>query len=32
MLDIEEDRIDVTMLKESRAYTALSFSAFKNHF
>ena len=31
MLDRERDNIDVTKLKESRMYTALSFSAFKNH-
>ena len=31
MLDQEKENIDVTKLKESRMYTALSFSAFKNH-
>lgn len=31
MLNQEKDRVDVTQLKESRIYTALSFSAFKNH-
>ena len=31
MLAQEADKIDVTQLKESRMYTALSFSAFKNH-
>jgi len=31
MLIQEKDKIDVTTLTESRMYTALSFSAFKNH-
>ena len=31
MLSQEKGNIDVTLLKESRMYTALSFSAFKNH-
>jgi len=31
MLEQEGEKIDVTQLKESRMYTALSFSAFKNH-
>jgi len=31
MLIQEKGKIDVTNLKESRLYTALSFSAFKNH-
>ena len=31
MLGQERERINVTTFKESRMYTALSFSAFKNH-
>lgn len=31
MLKQEGSKIDVTQLKESRMYTALSFAAFKNH-
>ena len=31
MLSQEGAKIDVTQLKESRMYTALSFAAFKNH-
>ena len=31
MLQKEKGIIDVTQLKESRLYTALSFAAFKNH-
>ena len=31
MLNQEKGNIDVTLLKESRMYTALSFAAFKNH-
>ena len=31
MLEKEKGVIDVTQLKESRMYTALSFAAFKNH-
>lgn len=31
MLTQEKENIDVTLLKESRMYTALSFAAFKNH-
>ena len=32
MLDREKGNIDVTVFKESRMYTTLSFSAFKNHY
>ena len=31
MLEADKERIDVTQMKESRIYTALSFAAFKNH-
>lgn len=31
MLNREKGNIDVTKLKESRMYSALSFAAFKNH-
>ena len=31
MLKQEKGNLDVTLLKESRMYTALSFAAFKNH-
>ena len=32
ILNQEKERIDVTQLKESRMYTALSFASFKNHY
>lgn len=31
MLEQEKEGVDVTVLKESRMYSALSFAAFKNH-
>ena len=31
MLEQEKEQVDVTLLKESRMYSALSFAAFKNH-